>query len=342
MSVALKSASPTELGQSINSGAITRPPTVGNIDQIAIPQTAQTSNISPTTYVREFNVPGQNVTAEVPYRMPADVGDPLYRPLAGDPLGQPSTRSGRPVRSAGLDGGPINAGSTPPQATGYNPGRGVNSQTAPSSAPRTPNPGRGVNPRVPRVPTLSPGSVIRGGAGLGIGIAGEAAIDAAWDKVAPDREEHYKERTQDPRPQRPSYPEISGGIGAIGAGPIGVAGAAAAAAGRYLFPDDTDPGNPNGVLGRSLGWNDDYPNQTDPDAIPPGPETEPGSSNSGSVSGVVYRAVGGHTNQFGSYVNTVSAPLTGPVSSGSNETYHGNGRQAGKFQVYTDSNGFTV
>ncbi|MFH7245608.1 MAG: hypothetical protein ACHWZW_22470, partial [Spirulina sp.] len=341
MSVALKSASPTELGQSINSGAITRPPTVGNIDQIAIPQTAQTSNISPTTYVREFNVPGQNVTAEVPYRMPADVGDPLYRPLAGDPLGQPSTRSGRPVRSAGLDGGPINAGSAPPRTapTGAAP-INRNGGGGASAGGRTSNPGRAVNPRVPGGigGAASVGvAVVFGGGGLGervgtgiggyIGFNQGAAAGAAAGASA----------------GTVTLPGVGtvglGGAGAVAGGiaGAGVGGAVGGRIGRAIdnaIPDFPLPWPFNGGGG--------YPNQTDPDAIPPGPETESGSSNSGSVSGVVYRAVGGHTDQFGSYVNTVSAPLTGPVSSGSNETYHGNGRQAGKFQVYTDSNGFTV
>jgi hypothetical protein len=51
----LQYARPTQLGTTVNGSAITRPPVVGNIDQLAIPSTAQTSTISEDIYIREFN-----------------------------------------------------------------------------------------------------------------------------------------------------------------------------------------------------------------------------------------------------------------------------------------------
>lgn len=191
-----------------------------------------------------------------------------------------------PDHSGGFSAGPISQGGaiTPSSQRGLSAAPGL----------RNANPGRMANPRIP-IPRVSPGTLARGAADFGIGLAGEALIDSFWDRVAPDREERYRARTQDPRSARPSNSEVSAAVGSFGLGGIGLSLTGAAVAGRYLLPDDTDWGNPNGVLGRALGWNEDYPNQLDPDALTHGlmlEDATPESGGVGSVAGAIYGLFG--------------------------------------------------
>lgn len=252
-----------------------------------------------------------------------------YNPAAYDPSEFLRQQAGVSVDEWTRRQQPINAGGTIPTS-------------------RSVNPGRAVNPRIPRVPRLSPGSVLRGGASLGIEALGEAAIDAAWDKVAPDREERYRERTRDPRPLRPSHSEANAGIGALGAGPIGVTAAAAAAVTRYLLPDDTDIGNPNGVLGRVMGWNDEYPNQTDPDSLNTGPQIEEGQpaqpGEPGGVAGAAY-AVVWSVEAYPSYArqaeNTYSG-LIGPITQSTGTDFGWWGGPFVQWRDFSGANGTSV
>lgn len=292
------------------------------ITEVAVSRPSVVSPRTPYIMVDEIRVGGATpVTAQRLYPVPPGIGDTIYEPVSGDFRSVPR----------------------PSEAPRLNP---VNSANSPATAPSGVNPGRMTNPRIPRVPRISPGTLARGAADFGIGAAGEAAIDAAWDRVAPDREERYRERTQDPRPLRPSYGEINAGINAIGAGPGGLAATVAAIAGRYLLPDDSDPGNPNGLLGRAMGWNDEYPNQTDPDALDQGPQTgqgTPGETLAGSVAGATYTVTTSH-EVFPSWnrQSSVGVGWIGPISSQPLTMFHSsNGRVFFQGVQYADAFGRT-
>lgn len=296
-------ASGTQLGTPIDAARpLAHPSARGNIDQIAIPLSAGTSSINPTVYTRDLNVPGTGIGVETPRRMPGDVGDQFYRPVAGDPLGQPFTRDGRPLREAGVSE-PLNStGSSPRPSRGPAP---VNSQSpgGNAAAPRTASPGRGVDPRRS---AAALGGLSNGVAGVGVALA---TPGGAFERIGSG---------------------LGSAIGGFAGGQIGgtLGGIATAGTGAVSVPGvGLIPGAVVGYalgagagtigggyagqrigsgLGRSIdnaipdfplpwpfnGDREQYPNQLDPAALGQGPQTDvgsPGTTAVGSVAGAAYR-----------------------------------------------------
>jgi hypothetical protein len=291
----------------INHGsAIASPAMPAPIAEVAVPRVTTVSPRVPFSMVDEIRVGGATpVTAQRLYANPVGIGDTIYEPMRGDFSARPR----------------------PSDAPRLNP---VNQATATATAPRTATAGGPINPRIPRP---SAAGLARGGVSLGVGVALEVAAQAAFNAAFPgasDRAKAYEARNADPRSRVPTRGETVAAGSALGMGGLGLAGVGAAAASRYLLPDDVDPGNPNGLLGRVLGWDEDYPNQLDPAALDVGPTLDPGQPapfSGGQMVGVSYRVDVVYTDEyraslssttwiprvFSSFVNSVPGPVKGVV-----------------------------